>query len=101
MLLYHLMTDEGTLPDKVIPQVPQNLMQGEDQSVPRICVGQSLDDCLTGITVTGITIPFLLAEVKRAGAQRLEETVHGKQETPWQKIEQPKPERLIPWWYDL
>lgn len=34
-------------------------------------------------------------------AQRLEETVHGKQETPWQKIEQPKPERLIPWWYDL
>lgn len=61
MLLYHLMTDEGTLPDKVIPQVPQNLMQGEDQSVPRICVGQSLDDCLTGITVTGITIPYLLA----------------------------------------
>lgn len=34
-------------------------------------------------------------------AQRLEETVHGKQETPWQKIEQPKQERLIPWWYDL
>lgn len=45
-------------------------MQGEGQSVPRICVGQSLDDCLTGITVTGITIPFLLAEVKRAGAKQ-------------------------------
>lgn len=70
MLLYHLMADEGALPDKVIPQVPQNLMQGEDQSVLRICVGQSLDDCLTGITVTGITIPFLLAEVKRAGAKQ-------------------------------
>ena len=70
MLLYHLMADEGVLPDKVIPQVPQNLMQGEDQSIPRICVGQSLDDCLTGIPVTGITIPFLLAEVKRAGAKQ-------------------------------
>ena len=70
MLLYHLMADEGVLPNKVIPQVPQNLMQGEDQSIPRICVGQSLDDCLTGITVTGITIPFLLAEVKRAGAKQ-------------------------------
>ena len=36
MLLYHLMADEGVLPNMVIPQVPQNLMQGEDQSVPRI-----------------------------------------------------------------
>lgn len=33
MLLYHLMADEGVLPNKVIPQVPQNLMQGEDQSI--------------------------------------------------------------------
>lgn len=31
MLLYHLMADEGVLPNMVIPQVPQNLMQGEDQ----------------------------------------------------------------------
>lgn len=58
MLLYHLMTDEGTLPDKVIPQVPQNLMQGEDQSVPRICVGQSLDDYLTECWLTEYSEPL-------------------------------------------
>lgn len=70
MLLYHLMTDEGTLPDKVIPQVPQNLMQGEDQSVPRICVGQSLDDCLTGITVTGINGLYRKRERNRSWQTR-------------------------------
>lgn len=59
MLLYHLMADEG-----VLPNMP---------------AGSLCPEC----------------------AQRLEETVHGKQETPWQKIEQPKQERLIPWWYDL
>lgn len=73
MLLYHLMADEGVLPDKVIPQVPQNLMQGEDQSIPRICVGQSLDDCLTGITVTGITIPFLNLDDSMNGLYRQRE----------------------------
>lgn len=33
--------------------------------------------------------------------QRLDETVYGKFNAPWQKVEQQKAERPVPWWYDI
>lgn len=33
--------------------------------------------------------------------QRLDETVYGKFDAPWQRAEQQKAERLVPWWYDI
>lgn len=46
MILYHIMADTGCLPDDVVPQIPTNRMKGEDQEIPRICLGHTLDDCL-------------------------------------------------------
>lgn len=34
-------------------------------------------------------------------SKRLNEQVHGKYETPWQKVEQGREERSTPWWFDL
>lgn len=34
-------------------------------------------------------------------SKRLTEQVHGKYETPWQKVEQGRGERSAPWWFDL
>ena len=34
-------------------------------------------------------------------SKRLTEQVHGKYETPWQKVEQGRGERSTPWWFDL
>lgn len=64
MSLYHLMADIGAVPSKVIPKIPANAMKEEDQSIPRICVSRSLDECLTGITVTGITFPFFARRIE-------------------------------------
>lgn len=83
MSLYHLMADIGAVPSKVIPKIPANAMKEEDQSIPRICVSRSLDECLTGITVTGITFPFLLEELRTSHTKQIwdnyYEIVDGKQ----------------------
>lgn len=71
MSLYHLMADIGAVPSKVIPKIPANAMKEEDQSIPRICVSRSLDECLTGITVTGITFPFLLEELRTSHTKQI------------------------------
>lgn len=44
MILYHIMADTGCLPDDVVPQIPTNRMKGEDQEIPRICLGHTLDE---------------------------------------------------------
>lgn len=41
MILYHIMADTGCLPDDVVPQIPTNRMKGEDQEIPRICLGHT------------------------------------------------------------
>lgn len=33
--------------------------------------------------------------------ERLEIQVHGKYDTPWQKIEHGSSEKAVPWWFDL
>ena len=71
MSLYHLMADIGAVPSKVILKIPANAMKEEDQSIPRICVSRSLDECLTGITVTGITFPFLLEELRTSHTKQI------------------------------
>lgn len=71
MSLYHLMADIGAVPSKVIPKIPANAMKEEDQSIPRICVSRSLDECLTSITVTGITFPFLLEELRTSHTKQI------------------------------
>lgn len=47
MILYHIMADTGCLPDDVVPQIPTNRMKGEDQEIPRICLGQTAKPCRT------------------------------------------------------
>lgn len=64
MILYHIMADTGYLPDDVIPQIPTNRMKGEDQEIPRICLGHTLDDCLTSIGIAHFVSKFLLAELR-------------------------------------
>lgn len=65
MILYHIMADTGCLPDDVIPQIPTNRMKGEDQEIPRICLGHTLDDCLTSIGIAHFVSKFLLAELRQ------------------------------------
>lgn len=64
MILYHIMADTGYLPDDVVPQIPTNRMKGEDQEIPRICLGHTLDDCLTSIGIAHFVSKFLLAELR-------------------------------------
>lgn len=61
VILYHIMADTGCLPDDVIPQIPTNRMKGEDQEIPRICLGHTLDDCLTSIGIAHFVSKFLPA----------------------------------------
>lgn len=65
MILYHIMADTGCLPDDVIPQIPTNRMKGKDQEIPRICLGHTLDDCLTSIGIAHFVSKFLLAELRQ------------------------------------
>lgn len=65
MILYHIMADTGCLPDDVVPQIPTNRMKGEDQEIPRICLGHTLDDCLTSIGIAHFVSKFLLAELRQ------------------------------------
>jgi hypothetical protein len=65
MILYHIMADTGCLPDDVVPQIPTNRMKGEDQVIPRICLGHTLDDCLTSIGIAHFVSKFLLAELRQ------------------------------------
>lgn len=59
------MADTGCLPDDVVPQIPTNRMKGEDQEIPRICLGHTLDDCLTSIGIVHFVSKFLLAELRQ------------------------------------
>lgn len=65
MILYHIMADTGCLPEDVVPQIPTNRMKGEDQEIPRICLGHTLDDCLTSIGIAHFVSKFLLAELRQ------------------------------------
>lgn len=65
MILYHIMADTGCLPDDVVPQISTNRMKGEDQEIPRICLGHTLDDCLTSIGIAHFVSKFLLAELRQ------------------------------------
>lgn len=65
MILYHIMADTGCLPDDVVPQIPTNRMKGEDQEIPRICLGHTIDDCLTSIGIAHFVSKFLLAELRQ------------------------------------
>lgn len=40
-------------------------MKGEDQEIPRICLGHTLDDCLTSIGIAHFVSKFLLAELRQ------------------------------------
>ena len=65
MILYHIMADTGCLPDDFVPQIPTNRMKGEDQEIPRICLGHTLEDCLTSIGIAHFVSKFLLAELRQ------------------------------------
>lgn len=45
--------------------IPTNRMKGEDQEIPRICLGHTLDDCLTSIGIAHFVSKFLLAELRQ------------------------------------
>lgn len=77
MILYHIMADTGCLPDDVVPQIPTNRMKGEDQEIPRICLGHTLDDCLTSIGIAHFVSKFLLAELRHLAGPGISESNHG------------------------
>lgn len=61
MTLYHLI--QGELDCAAIaemqPKVPANTVDGEDKSLPRICMAKSLTECLTGIGVNIVGLKAL------------------------------------------
>lgn len=69
MVLYHLIWGHVDLleGEPVLPKVPVNTFDDEDKTIARICVAQTLDDCLTGIGPSHIGAYCLLDFLKQRG----------------------------------
>lgn len=61
MILYRLVAGHITLaPNELIkPCIPRNRLEGENDTIPRICVSRTLDGCLTAIGPAAIGLDAL------------------------------------------
>lgn len=61
MILYRLVVGHITLaPNELIkPCIPRNRLEGENDTIPRICVSRTLDGCLTAIGPAAIGLDAL------------------------------------------
>lgn len=59
------MADHGCLPDDVCSADTNESMKGEEPGNPKICLGHTLDDCLTSIGIAHFVSKFLLAELRQ------------------------------------
>lgn len=62
-MLYHVSTDTSRVIPIFIPRIPNKnqRMEGENETIPRICVAKSIEDCLTAMPNGGY---FLTSEHK-------------------------------------
>lgn len=67
MEFYHVIWGSHSLDLRMpfSPRVPNNTMDGEDNSIARICVALSLDDCLTGLGPVNIALRFLSENIRQ------------------------------------
>lgn len=69
------------------------------KEVAEVEEGKRCDCCGQLITTPLWNMPY--GSLCDECSKRLDEQVHGKYETPWQKVEQGREERSTPWWFDL
>lgn len=65
MYAYHLIPYTSRAPHDIELRVPKNRFDGEEDSLPRICVSKSLDGCLTSIGPHNVYLPYLQDKCKR------------------------------------
>lgn len=55
LMFYHVSMDTSDIVDVFTPRIPteQSRIEGEDRTVPRICVAKTIEDCLTGFPEGG------------------------------------------------
>ena len=55
LMFYHVSMDTSDIVEKFTPRIPteQSRIEGEDRTVPRICVAKTIEDCLTGFPEGG------------------------------------------------
>ena len=46
--LYHVSIDANLEPHHFVPRIPDRSLNDEDSSIPRVCVSDSIDNCLRG-----------------------------------------------------
>lgn len=54
-MFYHVSLDTSDIVEEFSPRIPteQSRIEGEDRTVPRICVARNIEDCLTGFPEGG------------------------------------------------
>lgn len=54
-MFYHISLDTNKIIDKFTPRIPneQSRFEGENRTVPRICIAPKIEDCLTGFSQGG------------------------------------------------
>ncbi|WP_442637997.1 hypothetical protein [Rossellomorea marisflavi] len=54
-MLYHVSLDTSDIVEEFTPRIPseQSRIEGEDRTIPRICVANTIEDCLTGFPEGG------------------------------------------------
>lgn len=70
MYVYHLTPYTSKASGDLNLCVPTHRIDGEEATLPRICVSKSLDGCLTSIGPHNICIPFLQDMLEDDGLQR-------------------------------
>lgn len=60
-LLYHISLDTGII-NAFIPRVPEELMVGENECTPRICVASNLEGCLSSAPWGGVRLEDTMVE---------------------------------------
>lgn len=55
LMFYHVSLDTSDIVEEFTPRIPteQSRIEGEDRTVPRICVAKTIEDCLTGFPEGG------------------------------------------------
>lgn len=69
MYVYHLWPYTHETPKDLSLHIPKQRINGEDNTLPRICVSKSLDGCLTSIGPHNVRIPFLQDTLDDKGLQ--------------------------------
>lgn len=70
MYVYHLTPYTNKASRDLKLRVPKQRIDGEEATLPRICVSKSLDGCLTSIGPHNICIPFLQDMLEDGGLQQ-------------------------------